>query len=189
MMDRFNYVVCGITIDNKSYYLDASQKLLAFGHLPVYCYNGHARIINGDNPRPVYFEADSILEQTLTSVFITNDEHIKGKMDVTYQLTPGYYESYEIRQNMANEGGKALLRDIKSAYNNDIEIESSGIDSLNLLEYPVMAHYDFSFKNDTAQTLFISPPYRPPLEEKIHSNLVIEDTQWNCHIKQMKLIF
>ena len=48
IMERFNYVVCRLMINDKIIYLDASKPLLGFGRLHWECYNGHARVINAE---------------------------------------------------------------------------------------------------------------------------------------------
>ncbi len=42
IMDKFNYVICKLVIDDKKYYLDASREYLGFNRLPLQCYNGHS---------------------------------------------------------------------------------------------------------------------------------------------------
>ena len=45
-VNMFNYLVCLMKIDADQYYLDATDKFNRFGTLPVYCYNGYARVID-----------------------------------------------------------------------------------------------------------------------------------------------
>lgn len=97
ILSKFNYVIAKIDIDDKSYYLDASQPRLGFGKLGYECYNGHARIVN-EFATPVDLVADSIVERKVTSVFVINDE--KGNIAGSMQQTPGYYESNSIRNTV-----------------------------------------------------------------------------------------
>ncbi len=53
VMDNYNYLVCRMVIDGKEWFLDASSPTMAFGKLPMECYNGHARVIAAEN-FPVY---------------------------------------------------------------------------------------------------------------------------------------
>ncbi|MEO8771879.1 MAG: transglutaminase domain-containing protein [Ferruginibacter sp.] len=46
LLDRFNYVITRLQVNNNDYYLDASQPGLGFGKLTNDVYNGHARVIN-----------------------------------------------------------------------------------------------------------------------------------------------
>jgi hypothetical protein len=145
LMDKFNYVITEVVIDNKRYYLDASHSELGFGRLMNDCYNGHARVIT-PQPRPVYLLTDSLMERKVTSVFMINDEKegLVGKM----QSLLGYYESINVRDKVKDKGEKAFFEKIKAAYGYEVEIENSGIDSLKKQDFPVVVHYDFKSKFD-----------------------------------------
>jgi transglutaminase-like putative cysteine protease len=147
LLDRFNYVVCGSTIDGAVYYLDASMPKLGFGFLPPYCYNGHARIVSKELQPPVYFDVDSLKEQEMTSVFIINDEKKDGVIDGSFQKQLGNVESYNIREKLNKKSEKDYFKEVKFPNSTDVEIANGGIDSLKLNEYPVTIHYDFTCKN------------------------------------------
>ncbi len=166
LMHRFNYVICAAGIDNSVYYLDASDPRLGFGYLPGYCYNGHARVINKEHPRAVYFEADSLKEQKITSVIIINDE--KGNnMSGSFQTTPGYLESYHLREKIGSKGEKDFFKEIQASYNSELEIANTGIDSLKLVDYPVTVHYDFTFKHGSDEDIIY---FNPMLSEAYKEN-------------------
>ena len=143
LLQRFNYVVCNIEIDNVSYYLDASYPYNSFGRLPTTCYNGHARVIGKEEATPVYFVTDSLKEQKLTSVIIVNED--KGGMSGSFKTHPGYYESFSLRESMGKNGTEGMVKSIKPNYSFETEISNFGIDSLKQIEMPVWMHYDFTF--------------------------------------------
>jgi uncharacterized protein DUF3858/transglutaminase superfamily protein/uncharacterized protein DUF3857 len=147
LMDRFNYVVCAANIDGAEYFLDASQPKSAFGHLPAYCYNGHARIISKELQQPVYFEPDSLKEQKTTVVFLINDEKQPTTINGSFRSDLGYFESYNLREKLSTKTEKEFFKDIKSPYTSEIEIQNSAIDSLKQVEFPVTVRYDFLLKN------------------------------------------
>src|SRR5215831_3571974 len=72
MLEKFNYVICKIIIDDEVYYLDASQPHIGFGHLPNICYNGYAIVINDIKPDSIYLTTDSLKETKITSAFVFN---------------------------------------------------------------------------------------------------------------------
>lgn len=143
LLQRFNYVVTVVEIDNNFYYLDASMPYNTFGRLPVSCYNGHARIIGKNDALPVYFVTDSLKEQKLTSVILINGE--KGSMTGSFKTHPGYYESFALREQQAKGGNEGMIKELKPSYGFETEINNFGIDSLKQLELPVWMHYDFTF--------------------------------------------
>ncbi len=156
LLDRFNYVISRVGINGKYYYLDASKPRMGFGKLGTDSYNGHARVIN-ENATPVDFVADSLLEGKITSVFLINDE--KGNLSGSMQQTPGYYESYSLRNRIREKGKDQLFSDIKKAFNADIEIKSPAIDSLDKYDHPLAIRYQFDFKIDKEDILYFNPMF------------------------------
>ncbi|HLX91370.1 MAG TPA: DUF3858 domain-containing protein [Puia sp.] len=144
LLDRFNYVICSVNIDSKTYYLDASQPKLPFGTIGEECYNGHARIISKENPVPVYFFADSLKERKITTILIVNDEK-GGSLLGSFTSQLGNVESYELREKISKKTEQEYFKDIKP-YTSDFVITNSGIDSLNQLDVPATVHYDFNYK-------------------------------------------
>ncbi len=143
IMSKFNYVICSAKIDDRVYYLDASQPKLTFGFITNECYNGQARVINKDNPTAVYFLADSLQEKKITTVFITNDDK-GGSMSGNYSSQFGYMQSYELREIVSRNSEQDYFKNIITS-RPDMTITNTGIDSLNELEMPATVHYDFRF--------------------------------------------
>jgi hypothetical protein len=162
LMDRFNHVVAAVNIDETAYYLDASDPLIAFGKLPLPCYNGHARVI-GNQPRAVYFDSDSLMERKQTSVFISKNE--KGDLEGTFRSKPGYYESLNLREEWKEKGGDSYFKKIKDGFGTDLKIQQTGVDSLNLYDLPVETYIDFAFKPFEEDLLYINPMMMETMKE------------------------
>lgn len=145
IMDRLNYVVCQVKVDDKNYLLDASFNKLGFGKLSSDCYNGYARIID-KMPVLINLDADSLKEEKTTNVFIINDE-TKGLVG-SFQSSLGYEESYNLREKLVKGSKEDLFKDIKKSYGFDVEISNANIDSLKIYEEPVTVKYDFKFDAD-----------------------------------------
>ncbi|HYE56153.1 MAG TPA: transglutaminase domain-containing protein [Chitinophagaceae bacterium] len=155
LMDRFNYVIAGVNIDDKTYYLDATEPKLGFGKLPIRCYNGHARIIDASKPYAVYFQPDSLKETKMTSVFIINDD--KGKVQGTLTSKLGYFESLGVREKM-NEGSKdEYLKTLKKSYPSEYELSSLEFDSLNNFEQPVQMKYNIELNGFAEDIVYFNP--------------------------------
>jgi hypothetical protein len=154
VMGRLNYVVCRLVVNGMVYYVDAGVPTLGFGRLAQNCYNGHARIICMEHSASVYFRTDSLKEPKLTSVLISNDEKINGKMNGSYQSTPGFYESNSIR----SKGEKEFFKNIALQFSGDFKTDNARIDSLAIYDMPVKVHYDFSFKNNADDDVIYFTP-------------------------------
>jgi len=155
LLRRFNYVVCEAIIDSSLYTLDASSPYNGFGKLPDYCYNGHARIITKEAAMPVYLVPDSLKEQKMTSVFISNDD--KLGLSGSFKSNLGYYESYYLRSKLKNSE-KDFIKEIKSGNSFDLNVTEFGIDSLKKPDMPASVHYDFSFKPAAEENIIYFNP-------------------------------
>jgi Transglutaminase-like superfamily/Domain of Unknown Function with PDB structure (DUF3858) len=156
LMDRFNYVIAQVSIDDHVYYLDASESRLGFGKLNYQCYNGHARIIN-PQATALEFTTDSLIERSVTSAFIINDE--KGNLLGSMQKTPGYFESYSIRNKVKEKGKDQLFEDIKKSFSTETVISNKQIDSLEKYDEPLFIKYDFEMKPEKEDIIYMNPMF------------------------------
>ena len=156
MINSMNYLVVQFMDGDQTYYLDATSPRLGFNHLPLYCYNGHSRVVN-KSATPLYFSADSIQEIKSTVFFISNTK--EGKWLGNARQLSGYYESYSNREQIAEKGKKAYFENIQKNYTSNVIISSSGIDSLDQYEMPISTHYDMEFDNNGEDVLYINPTF------------------------------
>ena len=155
LWQRFNYVICEANIDGVFYNLDASSPYNGFAKLPPYCYNGHARVITKEAAMPVYFEPDSLKEQKMTSVFISNDE--KDGLTGSFKSQLGYYESFNLRKKLKGDD-KDYLKNIKSGNSFEMNVTDAGIDSLKQPDMPALIHYEFAFKPSAEENIIYFNP-------------------------------
>ncbi|MDP4265229.1 MAG: DUF3857 domain-containing protein [Bacteroidota bacterium] len=154
LLDKFNYVIVRTEADEEEYYLDASQPWLGFGKLGYECYNGHARVINPD-ATPVEFSADSLLEKSLTSAFVTSDDN--GNFSGTIQQTPGYYESSRLRSLIKEKGMDHFFAEIKKGFSGDVQLSDNYVDSMNQYDDPVNIRYKFELKTGGGDIIYFNP--------------------------------
>ena len=155
ILDKLNYVIVRLHLDEKVYYLDAARRQLPFGTLAADCYNGHARIISNSDSGSVYFWADSLKESKITMVLMTGtDKGLAG----SWQSTMGKEESYEVRHRVAEHGQEQYFKNIQTGWGEDAEISNGGIDSVDRLEDPIKVHYEFLLKEPpNAPLLYFYP--------------------------------
>ena len=156
ILSKFNYVICRVNIDNKTYYLDATHPRLGFGKLDPECYNGTARVIDG-LAGEVEFSPDSLKENKVTSIFIRNDG--KGTLSGSVQQTPGFYESYHLRDKIKEKGKDEFFKDLKKAFGMETEILNPQIDSLDNLEEPLGLKYGFTWKPEKEDIIYFNPMF------------------------------
>jgi hypothetical protein len=156
LLNRFNYVICKIQVEGKDYFLDASEPRLGFGYLPLHCYNGHARIIDGIGTA-VELSPDAVKEKKTTTIFMINGEG--GKILGSMQQSPGYYESYSLRNKIKEKGKEELVKEIKKAFGSSIEISNYRFDSLDKYEEVLGINYDFDLEQENEDIIYLNPMF------------------------------
>jgi hypothetical protein len=116
-----------------------------------------------ENATAISYFSDSLKERKLTSVYIANDE--KGNWVGMLKQYPGYYESYNIRDKIAQKGEEKFFSDIKKEFSNEVTVSNFKIDSLTKYEEPVAMQYNFSFNQDKEDLLYVSPMFTEGYKE------------------------
>lgn len=155
LMNRYNYVIAKVLIDDQSFYLDATTKHLAFGMLPGRVYNGQAREISASAAEPVEFLADSLKESNVTSVFIANVEN-QGMVG-NFTRTMGNYASLGFRNFLASNSMDQLKKDMQEDLSEDISISNLKTDSLEILSRPLGLKFDLKVKPFDADIVYFNP--------------------------------
>jgi hypothetical protein len=130
MLQRFNYTVVRMTIGDSTYMLDASNRFNAFGYLPIYCYNGYARVVTSAGGYPIELtntDLEDKLQQTVRVTSITpahtvlKIEEQKGAIESNYwrnvlTTDTGAMSKY-IKRNTRELGEVDILfADVKNLY-------------------------------------------------------------------------
>ena len=164
LMDRYNYLICLVSIDSADYCLDASNARIGFGRLPEYCYNGTARMITED-PEPIDLSADKLEEGKVTSVIVFNNE--SGGVEGAVSSTLGYYSSLDVRNKIAKSGEQEFYKEINAKYPPDIKTENFSIDSLKSYDNPVTIKFDFKLNHGNETLLYVNPMFADGIKENI----------------------
>jgi hypothetical protein len=156
MITSFNYVLARCIADGKAVNLDATHPRLGFGKLLPECYNGHARVINQE-ATPIYLMADSLLERSVTAIFVSNDD--KGNRIGAMNQTLGYNKSYEIRDKVKEKGEQEFFKEVQKVYGEGVKMVSPRIDSLNNYETPLVLKYELELNKPTDDVVYINPMF------------------------------
>ncbi|PVD53465.1 hypothetical protein DC498_02790 [Terrimonas sp.] len=154
LVNRFNYVICGVTINDKTYTLDATDPSLGFNRLADECYNGHARAIFPDIAQAVYFNPDSLNEKKLVTVFIRSNK--PGEWAGHFTSNMGYYESLNTRSKIKDKGEETFFKNIQTSYTGEMELADKKIENLKELDQTIKVEYDFTMKQDE-DIIYFSP--------------------------------
>lgn len=92
---QYNYTIAWLNLVEGTAMLDASEPGLAFGQLPLRCYNGHARLMTPDAPA-VMLNPDSLQETDVT--YVQADLDNEGDLSGTASIMSGYHHALHLRQ-------------------------------------------------------------------------------------------
>jgi hypothetical protein len=156
MLSRFNYVVTRVKVGEQTFYLDAAYNHLGFGKLLPDCYNGHARVVD-EGATPLYLLADSLQERKVTALFLNKGEKAgwKGSMS----QTPGYYESYRLRERIKEKGKEEFFKGIQKDFGADVKIEKGHVDSLTNYDLPIAIAYEISYNPGDEDIIYQNPMF------------------------------
>ena len=164
LLTRYNYVISQVTIDSVNYLLDASEPWMAFGRLPMRCYNGTGRVVNKEKPYVAELSADNLIEGNVTLAIISNDE--KGGLTARIQSKPGYQESEDLRQDVKEHGQQAYFKKLQTAYSGDATVANLEMDSVQQPDQPLNIAYDVHLTPDsTADQYYFNPMLAGALKE------------------------
>jgi hypothetical protein len=160
VLGDFNYVVAKANIDGKSYLLDASDPLLAFGMLPLKCINDRGRVFSLDKPsywldlNATTQREDNIYNFDLT---LQDDGKIKGSIthySIGYQ---SYLKRKEIKKfNSVDEYVENLDEKLPK-----LKILKSDISDLDSLDKSLTEKYEIEIDayQDMNHTRLTFDPY------------------------------
>lgn len=154
----FNYVVAKANIDGKSYLLDASEPLMPFGLLPLYCINGQGRAIPIKKPSYWYDLKASKKESTRYSLDaeLGKDGKLKGLL-TTYSI--GYAAVNRRKKILAASSIDEFVEKLDESMPK-ISILKHEIKNMDSLENPLIENYQIEmpiFQAISNEPLFFNP--------------------------------
>jgi transglutaminase-like putative cysteine protease len=167
IIENFNYVVVRCRIGGRTYFLDASEPRMGFGHLPLDCYNGYARVVS-EQPDSVFFRPDSLVESKIVMVVLTSND-AGDSLSGAYAAQRGYYTSLDIRDEIADKGEDVYFEGVRKSYPFDIRLTERHIDSLLSYDQPVTVRYGLSFSTGGGDRLYFNPMLSELLKENLFS--------------------
>lgn len=151
----FNYLFAYVTINDKIYLLDATEKLLPFGSLPFRSLNGYGRVLDFDSASFWYDIESKVNSYKRTFLEIeVSDNQINGKLKINEN---GYF-ALNKRNRIKNDSQDGYLMKIESE-NNDISIIDYQNLNLNELDNILEEKFEIKFNDyeSVGNMLYINP--------------------------------
>ena len=164
VMSDFNYIIVKTTINNKTYLLDATDKLVPFGLLPTRCLNGYGRVMNFKEPSywlDIVHENNS-KTQLSASLKLNNNGTITGKI----RKASFGYDALLRRKKMLNKSDDDIISEFESKFNN-LEVINYSLNSKNDIDKPIIETLEVLIENEENFTNYYLNPF---LSEQIKTN-------------------
>lgn len=145
VMSDFNYLVAKVTINDEVFLLDATEKLLSFGLLPIRALNYNGRAMDFKKPS-YWFTINPYQENrqnTIVSVTVSEDGTAKGKIS---QVNTGYM-AYQKRQELLENDTETYLDDFESSLP-FLEVSDYEVKERTNVEKPVKEVFTLDFDED-----------------------------------------
>jgi len=168
----FNYVICGMSLDNSMVLLDATQKFTAPNILPLKSLNWMGRLIRKDESSEwiTLTPTQSSRETVSLNFKLNTDLSAAGK--VRNQFTN--YQAFVKRERNDNFSNDQLIENLERDKG---ELEVSNFEMLNFKDssQPLLQSYEFNLQNAIEEIgeklyvsplLFLSPKENPFKEDK-----------------------
>lgn len=140
----FNYVIVRATIDNKYYFLDATNKYLPFAQVPLRTLNGQARVMdftkesNWVTLQPKYKTS----KNSAAKLVLTEDGLLTGNLMIRRNGYDALYQREEINTQTEDN----YLEDFE-AKNPDLEVEEYEVANKENLEKPLQEKFKVNITN------------------------------------------
>lgn len=160
----FNYVIIKITVNDKDYFLDATDKFLPFGELPLRTLNGKARVINYKKESNwVVLEPKLKTFKSFTAKLILNKEgELTGELSI---LKQGFLAKKQ-REKISTIKTEDYLEEFEEE-NSDIEVDDYEIHFLEDFNSPLKEVFKVTMQmgDDLSKKTRINPFFFDRLKE------------------------
>ncbi len=136
----FNYVIVKAVVDGKTYFLDATDKFLSFGQLPIRCLNGEGRVL--DFKKGSYWELVKPILDNSTRMFVKLSVNENGEIEGDVNVSKKGYFASDNREEFSKKSEDDYISDLESGML-DYEIEEYKSSNLTDLEKPFSENFTF----------------------------------------------
>ncbi len=156
-LDKLNYVLAHVTIDDKTYLLDATDENLPLGLLPKRAINGKGLLLRKESIE--WIDLTTPKKDKEISIFdleLSPDGKLKGNWTRSYFD----YSAYQLRTSYKKKNSQDdYLKDLESKYHG-LSIDEYSVANFDSVQLPVKETYKVNIKNKITKTsdqIFIQP--------------------------------
>lgn len=163
VLSDFNYVVAKVTLNSKTYLLDATDDFSPFGILPTRCLNGKGRVMNEKGSYWIELKAADKAKKISNYSLVINE---KGALTGSIQIQYSGYEAIDRRKAIASFNSEEAYIEAIKKKQADLNIVKMEIIDVDDLSRPVTEKYEIEMEDfvDLSMGHFLFNPF---MEEKI----------------------
>jgi hypothetical protein len=170
MQRQFNYAVCQARIGDKTYLLDATDRMLPMGVLPQRCLNGEGLVISASNHGWTKLDAKVKTRTAISADLVIDSQgELKGKIGYSRDG----YDAQDARSDYQSKGEEAYIKDLlkgltwqveKSEFQNmkEIDLSAKETHSLTISQHASVAG-DAIYINPFVTSQIESNPFKTEL--------------------------
>jgi hypothetical protein len=145
VLTQLNYVLASVTIDGKTWLLDATGKHQPVNYIPMRCINGNGLLVSKTNMRWVPLLGEE-KQNTLcqAGMKVTGEGAINGTMTVSQSG----YAAEDVRDDFTRDGAEKYYKSLKDHHKEWLVSEVS-VDNIDSLGSSVNQHYTLSSEDMT----------------------------------------
>lgn len=144
----FNYILVKAVIDNKTYFLDATNKMLSFGLIPFHTLNGDGRVLDFKNES--YWEPISTSASSMVSVRSElNLEEDASMLHGSMVISKSGYNALSLREETDNKSEDDYLDLFESRHPN-ITVNEYSVENLEDFEKSIKQNFTLDIDLDGA---------------------------------------
>ena len=156
VMSDFNYIISKVKINDKTYFLDATDKLVSFGILPFRCLNSYGRAIDFQNPSDwIDIIPENPSKNDLLGILkLQENGIITGKIKKLTTL----YEAKERREEVTPLSNDAIISKFENNFKN-IKVISYKNENLKDIDKPLIEYFEISVENGDINGMHYLNPF------------------------------
>jgi hypothetical protein len=158
VLSDFNYVIAKVTLNSKTYLLDATDDFSAFGTIPIRCINGKGRVMNEKGSYWIELKpTDKEKISSNYSLVLSENGTLSGAVQKQYSG----YEAITKRKEIAAIGSEEEYINSEKKRKNDFSITKMELVNVDNIEKPLIEKYEFEMKEflDLKSDLFLFNPF------------------------------
>ena len=141
IVSQFNYILARVVINNKNFFIDATDPNRTMDLLPVKVLNVTGLVIKPDKPEWITLSTNiNNLDQTVVNVNLNIDGTITGNFDERF----GEYRSLALRSDIGDKKEIDIIKDIYKPESLGLLIDSVDISDKDSIELPLRVAASFS---------------------------------------------